>query len=175
MIDELKEVFVNIKKNNCFKIITEEHFEIYDCKTEDASFTIGRCYIKESGDFQVLNPNKQEISFLAVDKCIFFDEDDTKRCDAIVYNNDTICFIEIKDCKPKNRSSRKKDAKEQLRTTIKLFENKINIEKNREAYMCVGTSQTRPSKLASGMDAVLEFEEDVNSVLFDGCKKNFVE
>lgn len=173
MIAELKEAFPIIEENSCFEIITKKNFEIYDCKAEDTSCTTGRCYIKESGDFLVLNPNEQEISFLAVDKCIFLDDDATQRCDAIIYNNDTICFIEIKDCKSKNRSARKKDAKKQLKTTIELFENKINIEKNREAYLCVGTSQTRPSKLASGMDAFVEFEEDLNTMLFDGCQKSF--
>jgi len=173
MIDQLKSVFSKIDANECFEIVTDKEFEIYDCKEDDEDCSTGRCYIRVDGDFKVINPNLKDIGFLAVDKCIFFDADKIKKCDCIVMDNDTLCFIEIKDCKSKNRSNRKREAKKQLKSTIEIFESKVKINRIKEAYLCVGVSQARPSKLASSMDSRIEFEEELETQLFDGCQKEF--
>ena len=96
MIAQLKSAFSNIDANECFKIVSNEKFEIYDCKEDDEDCSTGRCYIRVDGDFKVINPSKKNIGFLAIDKCIFFDDDKIKKCDCIVMDNDTLCFIRDK-------------------------------------------------------------------------------
>ena len=168
MIDRLKESFPQIEKSNCLEIISKSQFEIYDCEEEK------RCYICEKdGHFQVLNANKKEIGFLAVDKCLFFDSDEFKKCDCIIFDEETICFIEIKDCKPKRRKGHKKNAEKQLKATIEAFQKSMKLDKKIEAYLCVGCSPTRPSRSASSKKAQAEFLIKFNTLLFDGCQKEF--
>jgi hypothetical protein len=167
MVSLLKESFSQIEENMCLEIKNID-FEIYDSKEDN------RCYICEKdGDFQVLNKDKLDIVFLAIDKCIFFDSDEFKKCDCVIFDAKTVCFIEIKDCKPKRRKGYKKQAQEQLKSTIKIFKDKIDIDKKLEAYLCVGCSATRPSRPASSKNAQAEFLINFNTLLFDGCQKKF--
>ena len=167
MIDALKEVFPQIQKNSCLELLNNS-FEVYDCEDEK------RCYIcEQDGHFKILNPSKQEIGFLAVDKCLFSDNDKFKKCDCIIFNEETICFIEIKECKPKRRKNHKSNAIKQLKSTIDIFQNKINMDRKIEAYLCVGCSAVRPSRTASSKNAQAEFLRDFNALLFDGCQKTF--
>ena len=168
MINKLEEAFPKIEENSCLKILLNEKFEIYDCQEKK------RCYICEiDGHFQVLNSNKKEIGFLAIDKCLFFDDDEFKKCDCIIFDEGTICFIEIKECKLKRRKGHKKNAEKQLKSTIEIFKNKIKINKTIEAYLCVGCSSTHPSRTASSKNAQAEFLMQLNTILFDGCQKKF--
>ena len=167
MVNALKEAFPQIDENNCLELLNKD-FEVYDCEEDK------RCYLcEEDGDFKVLNPSQKEIGFIAVDKCLFFDSDDFKKCDCIVFDEDTICFVEIKNCKPKRRKNHKPNAIKQLKATIEIFQNKININKKIEAYLCVGCSSTHPSRTASSKNAQAEFLRDFNALLFDGCQKEF--
>lgn len=172
MDELLRNSFSKIEENCCLEISNKKEFYILDCP-KDTDCITGRCYIKDDGQFKVLNPTEKDIRFLAVDKCIFFDSDTVKKCDCIVYDNTTTCFIEIKDCKTKQRKRSKKDAKKQLKTTIEIFDEKVDI-RNKEAYICLGTNSTIPSKLASSIDAIVEFEEELNTKLFEGTQKSFV-
>ena len=90
-----------------------------------------------------------------------------------MFDNNTICFVEIKDCKPKQRSKRKKDAVLQLKSTINIFKENIEFDKKSEAYLCIGFSNTAPAILASSMSMKAEFEEDFNTTLLEGCQKVF--
>jgi len=173
MINKLKDIFPKIVENSCVEYINDKEFFIYDCTDDDNDCLTGRCYINQKGQFKVLNTSKKEIGFIAVDKCIFFDDDKHKKSDCIVFDDETICFIEIKDCKVKQRSNRKHDAKLQLKATIEIFKNKIDLKKKIEAYLCIGYSPTRPSILASSMTTRAEFEEELDTSLFEGCQKEF--
>ena len=167
MQNSLKTAFLNIETNNCMEVLTQKEFEIYDCEEEK------RCYIAtEYGQFKVINSLEKEITFLAIDKCIFFDSDKFKKCDCVIFDEDTICFIEIKACKIKQRKSNKKTAITQLRSTIEIFKEKLDIEKKIEAYLCIGINPEHPPR-ASTSDKVLEFEEELDTQLFDGCQKEF--
>ncbi|MCK5717952.1 MAG: hypothetical protein KAH77_10725, partial [Thiomargarita sp.] len=118
MDDKLRSVFKNITKNQCLQTISSPIFWIYDDETEK------KCLIVEQEKmtlnrktFKVINHNKQAIRFLAVDKCIFSDNDNVKRCDCIIYNKEYFCFIELKKVqKRKNRA--KNTARTQLLSTI---------------------------------------------------------
>ena len=112
MQNDLKAIYPQIEANNCLDTVTQKEFDIYDCEEEK------RCYIAtDYGQFKVINSLEKEISFLAIDKCLFFDNDKFKKCDCLVFDKDTICFIEIKACKFKQRKSNKKTAISQLKST----------------------------------------------------------
>ena len=168
MQSKLKKAFPQIEQNSCIETLRDKEFEIYDCEEEK------RCYIAtEYGQFKVINSLKKEITFLAIDKCLFFDSDKFKKCDCVVFDKDTICFVEIKACKFKQRKSNKKTAIGQLKSTIKIFRKEFNIEKKIEAFLCIGMNPQNPPKTSTS-DKILEFEEELDTQLFDGCQKEFL-
>ena len=167
MQNSLKAIYPQIEANNCLDTLTKKEFEIYDCEEEK------RCYIAtEYGQFKVINSLEKEISFLAIDKCLFFDNDKFKKCDCLVFDKETICFIEIKACKFKQRKSNKKTAISQLKSTIEIFRKEFDIDKKIEAYLCIGMNPENPPR-ASNSDRILEFEEELDTKLLEGCQKTF--
>lgn len=172
MLTRFKKSFPKIEENECLETINKKEFEIYDCVEDNENCITGKCYITEIGNFKVINEYQKELHFLAIDKCIFFDDDTFKKCDCLVFDEKTISFIEIKDCKQKNRKARKKDAKSQLKNTILILKDKI--DKEIEAYLCIGYTNTKPSILASSLDALVEFEEELKTKLLEGCQKEFL-
>jgi len=180
MIKKLKDAFFQIEKNSCLEILKDKEFEIYDCPEADNSCTKGRCYIRTNGQFKVINSREKEINFLAVDKCIFFDNDEFEKADCIIFDDRTFCFIEIKefDTERKVGSIRKKKRKKalsQLWSTIEQFRNKFEIDKTLEAYACIQKfGEDRTLTKASTSDKVFAFEKELRTKLFDGCQKEFL-
>ena len=170
MKNKLEEAFPQVLTNHCLETNLSEEFWIYDCDEEN------RCYItSEDNQFQVKNNTENHISFLAIDKCIFFDDDAFEKCDCAVFNEKTFCFIEIKKSKLRQKKKNRKKAKAQLQSTINIFREKIDFSNLKlEAYLCIGISPTRPSITATSMDMILEFEE-LDTKLFEGCQKEFTE
>ncbi len=171
MINSLNEVFPHLEEKGCLQVITKEAFEIFDHEEDK------KCYIiEENGQFKVLNSNQKEIGFLAVDECLF-DSSDASRADCVVFDNEVICFVELKSCKNKNISRNRQKAKKQLLSLIEFFQEKIKIDRKLEAYMCVtcsaedGTITMTPR--ANNEEAQLEFEEFYNTALFYKCEKKF--
>jgi hypothetical protein len=179
MINELKKAFPQIDSNTCLEIVTEKEFEVYDCPEEDKSCTKGRCYIRIGGQFKVFNRKEKGIGFLAVDKCIFFDDDKFKKCDCIVFDEKTFCFIEIKEFNSnkkvgKKRRTKRVESLNQVKSTIEKFRDKFKTDKTLEAYICIKKStEGIPATQASSSDRKLEFEEELRTKLFDGCQKEF--
>ena len=167
MQNSLKTIYPQIDDNNCLDTLTKKEFEIYDCEEEK------RCYIAtDYGQFKVINILEKEISFLAIDKCLFFDNDKFKKCDCLLFDKENICFIEIKACKFKQRKSNKKTAISQLKSTIEIFRKEFDIYKKIEAYLCIGMNPENPPR-ASSSDRILEFEEELDTKLLEGCQKAF--
>ncbi len=168
MKNKLEEAFPQVLTNHCLETNSEKEFWIYDCDEES------RCYItSEDSQFQVINNTENHISFLAIDKCIFFDDDAFEKCDCAVFNEKIFCFIEIKKSKKSRKKKNRKKAKTQLQSTINIFREKIDFSSLQlEAYLCIGMSPTRPSITAASMDMRLEFEE-LDTKLFEGCQKKF--
>lgn len=175
MDKKLRTIFTQIEEHHCLETISDSEFYIYDSGEKQ------RCFIlsdeTNSTDiqlFKVINYNNQNIRFLAVDKCLFFDSDKLKRCDCILYNEEYLCFVEIKKVDTaRNRNSAKKTARAQLYSTITIFKERIDFE-NRivEAYLCVGYKPTNPAILASSQSAKVAFE-DLKARLYNGCQKRF--
>jgi len=168
----IEKAYPQIVQNSCLEILTDLEFSIYDSE-------MGRCFIQKEDDkiehFTIKNPNQKEIGFLAIDKCIFMDSDKIKRCDCVVFDNKTFCFIEIKETNQrKSENSRK--AKEQLLTTIKEFKDKIDFsDKRLEAYVVVGLDFKKISPASKSQDLLLTLKfERLGVTLFqDGNEKKF--
>ncbi len=171
MINSLKELFPNMGEKNCFQIISEEKFEIIDNEEEK------KCYIlEENGQFEVINSTQKEISFLAIDECLFSSADDS-RADCIIFDDEVFCFIELKHCKNKNIPKNRRKAKQQLISLIEFFKEKIDLKQKLEAYICV-TCSSNEEKItmtprANNEQAQLEFEEFLDTQLFYKCQKEF--
>jgi hypothetical protein len=168
----IEKVFPQVSQNTCLEIINDIEFSIYDSES-------GRCFIKKNEEdiihFTVKNPNTKDIGFLAIDKCIFMDNDKIKRCDCAVFDNKTFCFIEIKETNHrKSENSRK--AREQLLTTIKEFKGRIDFsDKRLEAYVVVGLdfNKTYPASKSQDLLSTLQFERLGVTLFHDGNEKKF--
>ena len=153
--------------SNCLETLTSEVFGIEDLKDKCCQIQHD---LNKSFHFKVLNPNKREIHFLAIDHCLFSDENNLKKCDCAVFDERTFCFIEIKDS---FLHSQRQRAKEQLISTIDEFKSKMNFEKKRiEAYLRVGETNPRPAAKATDIQEIIKFEKR-NVVLFKGNEKKF--
>lgn len=168
----IEKAYPQIVQNLCLEILSDSEFSIYDSE-------MGRCFIQKEENgiihFTVKNPQQKEIGFLAIDKCIFMDNDKIKRCDCAVFDNKTFCFIEIKETNQrKSENSRK--AREQLLTTIKEFKDKIDFsDKRLEAYVVVGLDFKKIYPAAKSQDllSTLQFERLGVTLFHDGNEKKF--
>lgn len=171
MINSLNEVFPHLEEKECLQFVTKEVFEISDHKEDK------KCYIiEENGQFKVVNSESREIGFLAVDACLF-NSSDGARADCIVFDDEVLSFIELKDCKKKNISANRRKAKKQLIAVIEFFQEKIKLDRELEAYICV-TCSTEDGKVtmvprANNEEAQLEFAEFLDTELFYKCDKDF--
>jgi hypothetical protein len=168
----IEKVFPQINQNACLEILNDTEFSIYDSES-------GRCFIQKNEEglihFTVKNPNKKDIGFLAIDKCIFMDNDDIERCDCAVFDKKTFCFIEIKET-ARRKSENSKKARSQLLTTIQEFIKKIDFGNTRlEAYVVVGLdfSEVKPASKAQDLATSLEFMEFGVTLFHDGNEKKF--
>jgi hypothetical protein len=171
MINSLKEVFPHLDEKECLHKIRKKDFEIFDHEEDK------KCYIiEENGQFKVLNANEKEIGFLAVDECLF-DSSDGSRADCIIFDDEVLCFIELKHCKNKNIPRNRQKAKKQLVAIIEFFQDNITLNKKLEAYICVTCSSEdgaiTMTPRANNKQAQLEFEEFYDTELFYKCQKEF--
>jgi hypothetical protein len=116
MRDEIEAAFPTCFANHCI-VETKEHPVLI----KDAN--PGKCVIVSSASdahFTVFNPNKKNITFIPIDKCIWDDSSGHKKCDFAITDVAIFAFVEIKDTLNRS-SSNKKDAKEQLEETIRRF------------------------------------------------------
>lgn len=172
MID-ISSVFPQCKPNNCLES-ENSHFIIID--TDSGKSTIYRSPGNPNHPFvKVINLDSKEVFFLAIDHCIFFDFNE-KKCDCAVFDNKVFCFIEIKKAASKaRRSTRKKEAVKQLRTTIILFKEKISglPQYSLEALLCIGYNRSFPKTPSTKLSIVKEFTDKYNVELLEGNELRF--
>ena len=93
MDDALLTAFPLSMVNHCLESSMAKEFYIYD------EAITKRCRISstepQEQTFKVTNPTCKKICVLAVDHCLLFD-DHGKKCDAVLYDDQPICFIELK-------------------------------------------------------------------------------
>lgn len=92
---------------------------------------------KKDWNATVVSENRSDFNFIPVDNRIpYYDKqgNERKRCDAMVYTDQTVVFIELKD----QMHNWFDDAVEQLKSTIEHFDNVDGLDKFRfkKAYAC---------------------------------------
>lgn len=173
MKQAIENAFSKVNDSGCLQTF-EKSFEIYDSDEEPK-----RCYVSDNGDqdvhFAVLNPGNKEISFVAIDSCIFNGKDG-KRCDCAIFGNDTFCFVEIKNVGVKQRRNSRIDAQKQLASTIiEFMSNGISFDNYElEAIISFGNAKSiYPVGRAQSLNAELEFEVRFNAKLLIGNARSF--
>ena len=123
----------------------------------------------EDQPFKVFNPSQKEINFLAIDKGLFLDiPEHPARCDFAVFDNLRFCFVESKTSTLGQRSKERKDAIKQLKSTIQLFQEKINFEGFQiEAQVSLRAKRIYPRQNSHRQNDVKEFEDELNVSLYE--------
>jgi len=129
--------------------------------------------------FQISNPTKKPIHLLAIDGC-FFTSNDPKRCDCLVYDDQCLCFVELKlDATSHRRAtSNLKKARKQLGATISFFKSAFNLVTQNfwgfdlEAYAVMNT-QFYPRQSASRTHIFVGFLEEYGVKLYEKNTKTF--
>jgi hypothetical protein len=88
----------------------------------------------------VENPNRREVTFTAIDKCVINDDEQLgiKRCDCMLTTDQVLYLVELKEWSRSNWQSR---SIEQLESTIKLIlathgEDFLNSYRPKKAFVC---------------------------------------
>lgn len=172
MIDIIKTIYPQTEANGCLKTLIHKEFFVLDT---EKNFCIIHTDATSKKHFTVENPTERDIHFLAIDKCLFFDDVHLQRkCDFAVFDSKTFCFVEIKETKKAGkRSEYSRDAKDQLKATIRTFKQQMTFTTKRiEAYLCVGDLNPRPARLTNDLSEQFDFAE-LGAELYRGNYKRF--
>jgi hypothetical protein len=171
MINSIKAAYPQIETNGCLQILTDSEFFVLDTEQKRCIFHTDAGSKKH---FTVENPNEREIHFLSIDKCLFSDSESVQRCDFAVFDSKTFCFVEIKETtKAGKRSEYSRDAKDQLKATVRIFKQQMTFTTKRiEAYLCVGDLDPRPARLTNDLSEQFDFAE-LGAELYRGNIKRF--
>ena len=171
MKDQIEKAFPQSVKNKCIKTLSDSKFWISDQEEDFKCKLLSE--LSDDCDFEVLNPQKKEINFLAIDKCVF-DDSDSQKCDCAVFNENAFSFIEIKaTAKPRNMRLHRKKGLKQLAATIEIFKRKIDFSDTElEAYLCFSSS-TYPRQTVSNQSKIIEFYDNYKANLKYSNQKEF--
>lgn len=154
-------------------------FEV-GCQTSSSRKVFGLCddpppaanpaYIDEADGTKwiavVENEDRHDVTFTAIDHCITIIRPDgkpAKRCDGVLTHNATVIFVELKQ---RGALGNKwvTNAEEQLRTTIRYFENEDDAEQftNKQAYIA---NSEHPKFKESQMRRMDQFLTDTGYLL----------
>lgn len=159
--------------NNCLEVYENSIFWVLDSLQSKKSFVLLDNSLPDFDfDFEVNNPNQKTIYFLAIDNCIFNDSSDHKKCDFAIFDNQTICFVEIKNqvsINPDTRKKQARSAREQLKETIVKFKEKIDFSDYKiEAIICQKNGSIKPAASTGMQSAGVEFQKEFNAKLLKG-------
>lgn len=173
MLTKINECITNTTSDTCCDIINTD-FEVYDCPDTGRCFAVENCIYDEQ-IFSVTNSTNKSIYFFAIDRCLI-PANGPERCDCLVTDKKTFCFVEIKEFKSttKNTAKSRKKARSQLLSTITLFKSTVVLPINcvLEAYMCVGIRRRVPSVRATDMAVKMKFAV-LDTTLYQGTTKVF--
>jgi hypothetical protein len=173
MRQSIEKAFPQVVTGGCLEIEVAPGFELFDNPAHPQ-----RCFIRRNPEqdrhFLVRNPFRKPIHFLAIDKCVLNDDADT-HCDCALFDEQTFCFIEMKDAGVRIRKSHRKTAYQQLKSTILLFRDRDVFQKNTEieAIISFASKSGYPARTSSSADAALMFEIECNAKLLEGNEKEF--
>ena len=141
-------------------MLKDRKFGLYDNPNEKIFPANAIAYDPDHWTATVNNQSGYDVTFKAIDKCITLPKSENellnRRCDGMLYFNDAIIFVELKD---RTDGDWLEDGEKQLRSTIVHFLNNYNIDdyNSRYAYIANGA---RPF-IQTNEDARKEkFEDD---------------
>ena len=178
LITALQEAFSDRLSKECLDSIRTISFVVYEDHNNRSRF-----YIPDTNDdkigFRIKNPKGKLIYLLAVDQC-FFGDDEIKRCDCIIFDDQSFCFVELKlDAKRRRATANVKEARVQLGETINFFKTALLPKSNNffgftlEAYVVMKT-QIYPRHPAGLVQRRVKFLEDFGVRLFEENSRTFL-
>lgn len=123
-LEELLAHFPDLEKDVCYKLLSNSIYFLEEIKDSIVEFRSE----DEYWNLCLENEKLKEILFLENEYSIMKNED-SKKCDWVIYENKNIYFIESKDVKPRSRNKERKDAIKQLIATIEFYNSKIDLSK----------------------------------------------
>ena len=159
--------------NECLESVDKKHFFIQDGNDQEPSFIV-----ENKGEFEVINNTNLPIKFLKTDACVSSSNDD-KRCDCTIYNDNTFCFVELKNSKRTNWKIHRETAEKQLKATILDFKDEsITKNKTLEAYMCCNSCDiagnfTKILRASNNSNTQVYFKDILKTRLYCDTKKEF--
>lgn len=121
--EELLANFPDLQKDVCYKILENQIYFLEEIKAS----TVQLKSEEEYWNLCLENEHSKEILFLENEYSIMKNED-SKKCDWVIFENNNIHFVESKDVKPRNRNKERKDATKQLVTTIEFYKSKVDLD-----------------------------------------------
>jgi hypothetical protein len=157
LIERLHKLFALRKVVNCLTASEERNFQICEIQQNKPV-----CIVADpsASGFRIDNPREKRIHVFATDNC-FFHEKDGKRCDCIVFDDTSLCFVELKLNVITHRQATQKaqDGREQLGATIKFFRDSLDndfMEFDLEDYI-VMQDRIRPARNAQRLEVFVNF------------------
>jgi len=121
--EELLAHFPDLQKDVCYKILENSVYYLEEVKDSITQFRSE----EEYWNLCLENDNLIEILLLENEQSIMKNED-SKKCDWVLFENDKLYLIESKDVKPRNRRKERNDATKQLIATIEFYKSKIELD-----------------------------------------------
>lgn len=121
--EELLAHFPNLEKDVCYKILENSVYYLEEIKDS----TVQLKTEEEYWNLCLENENLKKILFLENENSIMKNED-SKKCDWVLFENNRIYFIESKDVKLRGRAKERIDATKQLIATIEFYKSKIELD-----------------------------------------------
>ncbi|MEL1239706.1 hypothetical protein [Flavobacterium flavipallidum] len=121
--EELLANFPYLEKDVCYKTLENSIYYLEEIKDSTVQFKSE----EEYWNLCLENENLKKILFLENENSIMKNED-SKKCDWVLFEGDKLYFIESKDVKPRNRRKERNDATKQLIATIEFYKSKMKLD-----------------------------------------------
>jgi hypothetical protein len=158
-------------KESCFEESRDVAFAIYDPENDSKSRIVK--VDSPEAQFNVNNPNKKEIGFLAIDHCLI-NQKESKRCDSLLFTESELCFIELKDVGVKSRRKERLKFYEKLENDLSRFASSLDFSKYRvEAIIAFKGQFPSPSARSTSSEKVLHFRKKYKATLLETNQKTF--
>jgi hypothetical protein len=121
-VEQLLAHFPNLEKDICYKILKDSVYYLEDVKDAITRFK----FKEEYWNLCIENYNSKEILLLENDSSVMKNED-SKKCDWVLFENNKLYFVESKDVKLSSRNKERGDAIKQLIATIEFYNSTIDL------------------------------------------------
>jgi hypothetical protein len=160
-----------VRSQDSILVVIEDH---QGCSTwmDPATSSTG------SSGLQLENPTGKLIYLLKIDKAWFLDHQHSQRCDCVIFDDQTFCFVELKlqVSTWKRASERIKEAIDQIKNTLTFFRlHMLGCQLSRfqlEAYI-VMQSHIYPRQPAGRTQRQVRFLEETGLKLYEHNHKTF--